>query len=448
MPSAEIVSIGTELLLGQILDTNSQFISTELANLGLDCMFKSTVGDNMERIVSTLKLALNRSDVVITTGGLGPTADDLTHESIAELFKVQMMLDENVLAHIQGIFQGLGIKMVDSNKKQATRPAGANILANPTGTAPGIIWKLSEEELKRAGIDDCSRPKYIFTFPGVPSEMTKMWEETAAPFLAKEFDSSVVWSQELKHFGIGESNLAEKYADLLNGSNPTVAPLAGTGECRLRVSAKASSVDEAKRIAIPVIEKIKNESGFLCYGIDKDVLETVVARLLTERKLTLTTAESCTGGLVSKRLTDIPGSSTFIRLNLVTYANEAKQEILGVDEKVLKEHGAVSMQCAKAMAEGARKVGKADIGVGITGIAGPDGGTDEKPVGLVYISLASEQETIVIKKLFPARMGRSGIRMRASNEALNMVRMYLLYSEILRKDERVVDISVKNTTAH
>lgn len=438
MASAEIVSIGTELLLGQILDTNSQFISNELANLGIDCMFKSTVGDNMERIVATLALALSRSDVVITTGGLGPTADDLTHESMAELFKVPMVMDEKVLEHIQGIFQRLGIKMVDSNKKQATRPHGADILPNPTGTAPGIIWTLKADTLQKIDIKDCERNRYILTFPGVPSEMTRMWEETAAPFLAKAFDSSVVWSQELKHFGIGESNLAEKYGELLHGSNPTVAPLAGTGECRLRVSAKASSVEEAKRIAMPVIEKIKTESGYLCYGIDKDVLESVVARLLIEKKFTLSAAESCTGGLLSKRLTDIPGSSAFTRLNLVTYANEAKHDFLGVDQNILDQHGAVSAECARAMAEGARKIGKADIGIGITGVAGPDGGTEEKPVGLVYMGLAAGNETFVLKKIFPERMGRNGIRMRASNEALNMVRVFLLYPEMMRSDDKVL----------
>jgi nicotinamide-nucleotide amidase len=420
-------------LLGQILDSNSQYLATELANLGLDCLFRSTVGDNVARIISSYKLALDRADVVISTGGLGPTADDMTHESIAELFKVDMEFDQASLEHIEAFFKRRGVKMVESNKKQAYRPRGSQVLFNPTGTAPGIVWRLSEEELKKAGIQNPDRPRYIFTFPGVPSEMKRMWQETARPFLDREFGPSVVWSQELKHYGIGESTLAEKYSDLLNGTNPSVAPLAGSGECRLRVSAKAASAAEAMELARPVIEKIKRESGHLCYGVDNEILESVVAGILKQRGLRVSVAESCTGGLVSKRLTDIAGSSAYITLNVVTYANEAKRDVLKVSPLLLEEYGAVSPECAEAMAHGVRKLSSADIGLSVTGIAGPDGGTEEKPVGLVYIGLASADFVHVGRFQFPAQLGRETIRHWSSSAAINMIRLYLLDPSLLRE---------------
>ncbi|MBX9687452.1 MAG: competence/damage-inducible protein A [Candidatus Obscuribacterales bacterium] len=426
MASAEILSIGTELLLGQILDTNSQFISIRLANLGIDCLYKSTVGDNVQRIIAAYKQALDRSDLVISTGGLGPTADDLTHECLSELFKAELVFDQASLERIESFFKKRGIKMVESNKKQAYRPAGADILFNPTGTAPGIIWSLSEDLLERAAISNPKKARYIMTFPGVPSEMKRMWTDSAEPFLAEKFGPSVVWSQELKHYGIGESNLAEKYAELLSGSNPTVAPLAGTGECRLRVSAKSSDIEAAKKIAAPVIERIRKESGTLCYGVDNDSLESVLAELLKKKGLTLSVAESCTGGLLSKRLTDIDGSSAYVKLNLVTYANEAKIEQLKVGPEIIEKHGAVSSECALAMALGVRALAKSDLALSITGIAGPSGGSDEKPVGLVYFGLSAAQSSHVIKRQFPEQLGRDGIRQRAASEALNFLRLYLL----------------------
>lgn len=433
MAIAEILSIGTELLLGQILDTNSQFLSIELANLGIDCLYRSTVGDNTERIINSLKQVLDRSDLVITTGGLGPTADDLTHECIAELFKVDMDFDQESLDKIQSFFKKRGLHMVESNKKQAYRPRGADILPNPTGTAPGIIWSVSPDLLKKAGIENPERARYIITFPGVPSEMKRMWNDTAREFLAGKFGPAVVWSQELKHYGIGESNLAEQFGDLLKGSNPSVAPLAGTGECRLRVSAKAATKEEAEAIALPVIEKIKAGSGHFCYGIDGDTLESVVADILKERGLKVSTAESCSGGWLSKRLTDIAGSSAYVTLNVVTYANEAKRDLLQVSQEILDRYGAVSAECAEAMALGVRKLASADFGLSVTGIAGPDGGTEEKPVGLVYFGLASKDGVYVLKRSFPEQIGREGIRQRSTSEALNFLRLYLLNPSLLEK---------------
>ena len=426
MATAEIISIGTELLLGDILDTNSQFLSTELARLGIDCLHRSTVGDNTERIIACFRQALGRADLVLSTGGLGPTADDLTHECIAALFGAEMVFDAPTLEKISGLFKARGVLMVESNKKQAYRPQGADILVNPVGTAPGIIWRLDPDSLRKAQIPEPERPRFILTFPGVPSEMTTMWAATARDFLAQTFGASVLWSCELKHYGIGESTLAEKFLDLLSGTNPTVAPLAGNGECRLRVTAKGKTIDEAKTIAAETIERIKKESGEFCYGVDDDSLESVVGAMLSERNLTVSFAESCTGGLVSKRLTDVAGSSAYIKLNVVSYANEAKEKLLGVSEEVLNKHGAVSAKCAEMMAQGVKKLSGADIGMSVTGVAGPGGGSEDKPVGLVYFGLATTEKTIAAKRNFPQQLGRQWIRYRSASEALNLLRLHLL----------------------
>jgi nicotinamide-nucleotide amidase len=285
---------------------------------------------------------------------------------------------------------------------------------------------LKETELKKAGIANPQRPRYILTFPGVPGEMKRMWSDTAHNFLVNCFGASIVWSQELKHYGIGESTLAEKYGELLNGSNPTVAPLAGSGECRLRVSAKAATLEEAQDIARGTIEKIKLESGKLCYGVDNDTLESVVGQSLKESGFSVATAESCTGGLLSKRLTDIPGSSAYIKLNVVTYANSAKHDLLSVSQEILDRHGAVSSECAEAMAAGVRRLANSDFGLAVTGIAGPDGGTVEKPVGLVYIGLSDSHSTKVVTCRFPEQLSRSEIRLRSASEAINLLRLHLL----------------------
>lgn len=432
MPVAEILSIGTELLLGQILNTNAHYLASEMAAIGIDCFYQVTVGDNPARIKLCWLEALRRSDIVIATGGLGPTADDLTHECLADLFKVDMDFDPYTLEHIKTFFKRRGISMPESNRKQAMRPHGASILQNPYGTAPGIIWKIGPASLKELGIADPERQRVILTFPGVPGEMKKMWQETAKSFLASSFTQATVCSWELKHYGIGESALAEKYGHLLNLSMPTVAPLAGQGECRLRITAKATTEEEAWSIAAPIIDEIKAGSGYLCYGENQDTLESVVGALLTQKQLSLAVAESCTGGLVSKRLTDNPGSSAYIRLNAVTYANAAKIKLLGVPEKTIDRYGAVSSECAAEMAQGIRSVAGTDFGLAITGIAGPDGGSQEKPVGLVYLGLADSTGTIVSKRVYPAQLTRGEIRQRAANDALNMVRLLLLDKTVLQ----------------
>lgn len=439
MATAELLSIGTELLLGQILNTNAQYLSGELANLGIDCLFQVTVGDNTKRIIDCLRQALERSNIVITTGGLGPTADDLTHECIAELFGVGMEFDQATLDKIQTIFARRGFTMSESNKKQALRPKGSMLLPNGFGTAPGIIWRIDSLLLSKIGINNQADDRYIITFPGVPTEMHSMWQETAKPFLTKTFGPGVVWSQDLKHFGITESALGEKYASLLDGSNPTVAPLAGAGECKLRVSAKAETAAIAASVAAPVIEFIRKESAHMCYGVDDQTLESVVGSLLLQHGLKVAVAESCTGGLVSKRLTDISGSSAYVHLNLVTYANAVKQAVLGVSEPTLVEKGAVSLECAREMAVGLQKLSGADIAVSLTGIAGPTGGSPDKPIGLVYMGLAAKGRTFVTKRQYHPQMGRTEIRHRSANDALNMIRLYLIDPLILEKDYSTVN---------
>jgi nicotinamide-nucleotide amidase len=425
---AEILSIGTELLLGQIVDTNAQFLAEELAKLGINCYYRTTVGDNRERIKEAFRIAFNRANVVITTGGLGPTADDLTTECIAEFFNVPLIFDEAVFEHIKKLFEQMKFPMPESNRKQAVRPEGSSILPNPVGTAPGIIWQIEQDVCAQAGLPEMGEPRTILTYPGVPRELKAMWKETSVRFLARTYATGVFWSCDLKHYGIGESALAEKYAPLLEMSNPTVAPYAGNWECRLRVTAKADSEDEARALAQPVIDQIRRESGSICYGMNGDTLESVVGDLLKEKKKTLSVAESCTGGLVSERLTDMPGSSEYITLNLVTYSNDAKMKMLGVDDKILKEHGAVSSECAGQMAAGIRTLTGSDIGLSVTGIAGPGGGSEEKPVGLIYLGLAFDN-TVQTKKLkIPDRFTRKDIRLRTANEALNLVRLYLLNS--------------------
>jgi nicotinamide-nucleotide amidase len=423
---AEILSIGTELLLGQIVDTNAQYLAEELAKLGINSYFRTTVGDNKDRIKEALRHAFGRANLIITTGGLGPTADDLTTESIGEFFNVPMIFDEAVYEHIKKLFDMMKFPMPESNRKQAVRPEGSNILPNPVGTAPGIVWQIEPDICKQAGLAEISEPRAILTFPGVPRELKAMWKETSVKFLAQTYSTGVFWSCDLRHYGIGESALAEKFAHLLAKSNPTVAPYAGNWECRLRVTARADSDEEAKLLAQPIIDEIRRESGSICYGMNDDTLESVVGDLLTREKKTLSVAESCTGGLVSERLTDRPGSSEYITLNLVTYSNQAKMKFLGVPESVLQDEGAVSSECAGAMAAGVRKLTGSDIGLSVTGIAGPGGGTEEKPVGLVFIGLASENGIQTKKLKIPSRFSRKDIRLRTANEALNMVRLHLL----------------------
>lgn len=407
---AEIISIGTELLLGQTLNTNTQFLAQELQSLGIESYFQITVGDNTKRIHKALEQALKRSDIVITTGGLGPTSDDLTHEAISSYFKTKPLKDKKVLKIIRNKFRLKGYKtMPKINIKQAYKPKDARWIPNKLGTANGIIWKIKNSKL-------------IITFPGVPSELYQMWKDTAKPYLKKLSGNNVLYSKTLKFTGIGESALAQiikKYFDL---RNPTVAPYASIGEVKIRVTAKAKTTKAAQNLVTPVAKKILRNTKEYYFGENEETLEELLSKKLVKKKKTIAIAESCTGGLLSKRLTDISGSSRYIKLNLVTYSNEAKSKLLDVSNELLKKYGAVSDQVAASMAVGIKKLAGTDIGISVTGIAGPTGGSKEKPVGLVYFGLAKGNKIKTQKVLFGLNSTRGEIRWLATQYALNWVR--------------------------
>lgn len=410
--TAEIISIGTELLLGQTVNTNACFLAEELQSLGIESYFQTTVGDNTEHIHEVLELALQRADIIITTGGLGPTPDDLTHEAIYKFFKTKPLLDKNYLKQIKNKFYSRGYKkMPPMNKKQTYKPKNVKWISNKFGTANGIIWKWRKNP-----------NKIILTFPGVPKEMYQMWNDTAKPYLRKISKGNIFYSTTLKFTGIGESALAEKIKKYFDLKNPTVAPYASTGEVKIRVTAKARTSKMAKNLVLSVVKNILKKTGKYFFGFNDETLEELVAKKLLSKKETIAVAESCTGGLLSKRLTDISGSSKYIKLNLVTYSNEAKKKLLGVPDEVLKRHGAVSSKVAALMAKGVKKLSNCSIGVSVTGIAGPTGGSKEKPIGLVYFGLAKGNNIKTQKILFGSNSSRKEIKFLATQFALNWLR--------------------------
>jgi len=407
---AEVISVGTELLLGQIVNTNAQIISQELQKIGIDVYYHTAVGDNKGRLTEIFHTAWNRSDVIITTGGLGPTQDDLTKEAIAEYLNLPLVLDEDSLNKIREYFQKRRREMPVNNWKQALLPEGSKPIPNQKGTAPGIF-------LEKGG-------KIVIMLPGPPFEMEAMLKDYVVPQLSKK-TSSVIFSRVLKFYGIGESLLEEKIKDLIeNQSNPTIAPLAKRGEVTIRLTAKAGSREEAMSLIEPVEAEIRSRFGEYLYAFDDENIEDVVARLLLEKNKTLAIAESCTGGLVSHKLTQVPGISNSLDRAIVTYSNRAKEEVLHVKSETLKNYGAVSEQTAVEMAEGARRISNTDIGLSTTGIAGPSGGSKEKPVGLVYMACADSSGCTVERHLFIGN--RSDIKEMAANAALQLLRKKLL----------------------
>ena len=342
--SAEVICVGTELLLGDILNTNCQFLATELASLGIPHYYQTVVGDNLERLQQAIDIAASRASILIFTGGLGPTPDDLTTEAIAEYFQTPMVEKAEVIEDIAAKFAALGRKMSSSNYKQALIPDGATILPNPLGTAPGIVWQ------PRPGLS-------VLTFPGVPSEMHRMWKDTAVPYLKSiGWGKEIIYSRTLRFRGIGESTLAEKVGHLLKLNNPTVAPYASKGEVRLRVSAKATSEAEAIAMISPVAAEIQEIAKEDYFGSDRDTLPAVIGNLLRQRKETLGVAESCTGGGLGGLLTTITGSSEYFMGGLIAYNNWVKTYVLGVDEDNLIEFGAVSAIVAEQMATGIKEL--------------------------------------------------------------------------------------------
>ena len=410
--SAEILTIGTEILLGDLLDTNAAWISGRLASLGVSIYRHTTVGDNKNRITAALEEAASRADLVITTGGLGPTSDDLTNACLGEAAGREMVEYPEARRHVDEMFRRFGRTPTQSNYKQALFPEGSKLIPNPAGTAMGAMLELDGA--------------LVATFPGVPGEMKGMFEETLEPLIRERSEGSIV-SRTLWFTGIGESALAEKVQDLLDASDPTVAPLAGQGKVRLRITTRAATPEEAEEKIAPVADEILSRLGEYYFGEDDETLESAIGKLLAARGETLALAESCTGGLLAKRLTDRAGSSAFFTEGLVTYSNEAKERLLGVPRELLIEHGAVSEPVARAMAEGVRKTAGTDYGLSVTGVAGPDGGTEEKPVGIVFVGISDAEGTVAERLDLSAwRRSREAIRERSANRAFDLLRHRIL----------------------
>ncbi len=402
----ELVSVGTELLLGQIVDTNAAYLAGKLSELGISVYHKTTVGDNAERLAAALRISLGRSDVVLATGGLGPTDDDITAAAVAEVMGVGLVEDEATTERIRSFARFRGVKLLDSLLKQARVPGGAQVVPNPVGTAPGFI--ISRDA------------KTAIALPGVPTEMRAMAEQTVFPYLRErvgDAGSGVILSRVLRIAGMGESQAEAEISDLIREQgNPTIAPLAKIHEVFLRLTARAPDRTAAERLIAPVEAEIRERLAEHVYGADEESLELVVGRMLKASDLTLAVAESCTGGLIGHRITNVPGSSDYFLSSVTAYSNESKVRLLGLPLDVLKEHGAVSAPTAAAMAEGVREAAGADIGLSVTGIAGPGGGTPTKPVGLVYVGRADGAETVTEE--LRLRGSRAMIKERAAQLAL------------------------------
>ena len=412
---AELISVGTELLMGQILDTNSQYLSQELNAMGINVYYKSTVGDNPERMKQAFAQALSRSDVVITTGGLGPTEDDITKEMMAEQMGIPLVLHTPSLQAIETFFHNIGQPMTENNRKQALLPGPADgiVMENPKGTAPGCI-------LQKDG-------KYAIVMPGPPFEMKHMFEHYAKPFLQK-FCGDVLVSRFLRIVGLGESRVADLLQDVIaKQSNPSIATYCSPSEVQVRLTAKCKTEAEANALLAPVEEEIRSILGDAVYETGKRSLETVVGDLLKKRGETVAVAESCSGGWLSSLLIHDAGSSAYFKEGIVSYTNEAKHRLLGVKEETLLQYGAVSRETAVEMAKGARENCNADYALSITGIAGPDGAVPGKPVGTVWIGLADREQAYA--KKFEFSSDRTRNRERAIRNALNLLRLRLLEKE-------------------
>ena len=410
--TVELICVGTELLLGNIVNTNAAYLAEKCAGLGLSCYFQTVVGDNEERLAAVLRTALGRSDIVILTGGLGPTEDDLTKETAAKVCGRELKMHEPSREAIAGYFAGRGLEPTDNNWKQAMLPEGCIVLENPNGTAPGVIMESEEAR--------------VILLPGPPGELCPMFEDSVMPYLAG-LTSQIICSQTVKICGVGESQVETMMKDMIDAqTNPTLATYAKTGEVHIRVTAEAETWKAAMKLIKPVVKELKNRFGSDIYTTEEDVtLEKAVVELLQANKLTITCGESCTGGLLSARLINVPGVSETYKSGVIAYSNKAKRRLLGVKKSTLQKYGAVSEQTAVEMARGLVLLTKADVAVAITGIAGPDGGTKEKPVGLVYIACSVKGKLIVRKYCFSG--SRSRVRESAVSSALILLRNCILY---------------------
>ena len=405
----EIISVGTELLLGHVTNTDARDISEMLSKIGINVKYHTVVGDNPERLRRCVETAKSRADIIITTGGLGPTCDDLTKQILAEAFGLKLV--ENKTER-DGLYDYIryGMKFSDNNFTQALLPEGCTVFHNNCGTAPGCGFEKDG--------------KIVVMIPGPPKECNAMFRESAVPYLRRLSEELIV-SHSVRIFGIGESSIDDIFADEMNRmTNPTMAPYAKECDCLLQITAKAKSEDEAESMIAPVMEHVMKRLGDFVYGVDVECIEESVIKLLREKNMTFSAAESCTGGELAKRFTDMPGASAFFKGGVVTYTNEAKAKLLGIDPALIEEKGAVSYEVAKAMAENVRTLLGTDIGVGVTGLAGPDGdGVHE--VGTVFVSLAVEGETFVKELHLGAMRTRSFVRRMAGNHVYDMMRRWL-----------------------
>ena len=411
--SAEILCVGTELLLGDIINTNASFIARELSKIGIAMYHQTVVGDNASRLEEAVKCALSRSDILITSGGLGPTYDDITKETVAAALGKEMYYDEATAERIHRYFDRIGRRMPPSNEKQAMTPVGATVIENPRGTAPGLIISGEFEGEERT----------VVMLPGPPCELEPMTVESIIPALSQKFNigERVFFSRNLHFVGIGESSLEEIIRPLMDSKNPTVAPYAGEGEVRLRVTASAESTEQAMKACDAMIERIKEYGvGKYMYSVDIPTLEETLVTVLKQKGLTFTCAESCTGGLISKRITDVSGASAVYPGGICSYSNEVKAGILGVKEETLEKYTAVSEQTAREMAEGVRRAIGTDIGVSVTGYAGPGGGTEADPVGTVYVGVSTKEGTLVRRLSYSSLRDRVFIRRAASSFAMGL----------------------------
>lgn len=403
---AEILAVGTEILLGNIVNTNAQYIANRLAQLGIEVYHQSVVGDNEERLRQAYDLAFERAELVITTGGLGPTKDDLTKEVAFDYFGKRPILHERVLKDIEGFFEKLHMAMGENNKKQAYFPKDAIIMPNNNGTAPGCIIEENN--------------KILAVLPGPPREMKAMFEESVVPYL-KTLSKDMLYSKVLRVLGVGESSAEALISDIIeNQTNPTIAPYAKEGEMIFRITAKAKTEEEAKELIKPMENKVRDILGDNIYTEGERTVEEVLAELLINKNLTLSVAESCTGGMVAARLINYPGISKVFKEGLVTYTEEAKEKRLGVKRETIDNYGVVSAEVAKEMAEGVAKTSGTDIGISTTGIAGPEGGSEDKPVGLVYLGLYYKGKAI--SKELNLNGKRNTIRNRATIALLDFLR--------------------------
>ncbi len=423
---AEVVGVGTELLMGQIVNTNGAEIARMLAEIGVGVYYQSVVGDNRDRLAEALETALERADVVVACGGLGPTDDDLTRETLAEVTGRSLRRNEEWARHLEEIFerrrkQRRGLSSEEdypfprNNLRQAMVPEGAVLLPNSRGTAPGIYLE--------------HEATIVVLLPGPPGEMRTLMREEVLPRLAQDLsargEGGVLLSRVLRVIGLGESRVAELLEPILSGqTNPTIAPLAHLGEMHLRITAHAPDEETARRYTADTAAEIRSILGDAVYGEDDTTLEAVVGEVLAERGLTVAVAESCTGGLLGHRITNVPGSSRYFRGGIMAYSNELKSALLGIESELIVREGAVSEPVSRAMARGARESCGSDLSVGITGVAGPSGGTPEKPVGLTYVTVADDQGDEC--RTFQLPGDREEMKLRTTTVALEMLRRRLL----------------------